>query len=347
MTRRPSHIPHNNLQVIQWNARGLTKAKLEEFKQFLSSVCPDIVLLCETHWKPYFNVMFKSYHVIKKDRPNRAGGGVAILIKKNINFSPFSLTLPDTIEAIGVSIKTSTNSQIDIISIYVPKGDCEVADIELLFNRPNPILVGGDFNGHHSMWESDTQTNKAGRSISEALLNSNSICLLTPHNLGTRIDPSTGKPTTIDLTIASSSLATSPSITTSQHMGSDHLPLTILLNASPARNTGQPATWITNDKKWNDWNALIDETLQDANFHSLTNPTEVSSTFYQSIETANLKFFKLSQPPSHKCEAQCRPWWNDECKAVVCTARKAFRKWRNSPLSSTLISEWSRAGSRS
>jgi hypothetical protein len=174
-------------------------------------------------------------------------------------------------------------------------------------------------------------------SISEALLNSNSMCLLTPHNLGTRIDPSTGKPTTIDLTIASYSLATLPRITTSQHMGSDHLPLTILLNALPARNTGQPATWIKNDKKWNDWNALIDETLQDANFHSLTNPTEVSSTFYHSIETVNLKFFKLSQPSSHKCEAQCPPWWNDECKAVVCAALKAFR---NSHLFSTLRSEW-------
>jgi hypothetical protein len=106
------------------------------------------------------------------------------------------------------------------------------------------------------------------------------MCLLTPHNLGTRIDPSTGKPTIIDLTLAPSSLATSSNITTTQHMGSDHLPLTMLLNESPARNTRQNI----NDKKWSDWNALIDETLQDANFHSLSNPTEVSSTFYKSIE---------------------------------------------------------------
>jgi hypothetical protein len=110
------------------------------------------------------------------------------------------------------------------------------------------------------------------------------MCLLTPHNLGTRIDPSTGKPTTIDLTLASSSLANSSNITTNQHMCIDHLPLTILLNASPARNIGQPATWNTNEKKISDWKALIDETLQDANFHSLlTNPMEVSSTFCQSI----------------------------------------------------------------
>jgi hypothetical protein len=205
--------------------------------------------------------LFKSYHVLKEDRPHKAGGGVAILIKKNIRFSPFSFTPSATIEAIGASILLSNNSQIDLISIYVPKGDCEVADVEHLFNRLNPTLIGGDFNGHHSMWESDSQPNMSGRSIAEAILNSNSMCLLTPRNLGTRIDPGSGKSSTIDLTIASSSLAIASSISVGQYTGSDHLPLTIVLNASPARNTGQPPTWITNDKKWNDWNAFIHNSL--------------------------------------------------------------------------------------
>jgi hypothetical protein len=314
MYSHPPLISPNNFKCVQWNARGLTKAKLEEFRQFLSSVSPDIVLLSETHWKPYFNVLFKSYHVLKEDRPHKAGGGVAILIKKNIRFSPFSFTPSATIEAIGASILLSNNSQIDLISIYVPKGDCEVADVEHLFNRINPTLIGGDFNGHHSMWESDSQSNKAGRSIAEAILNSNSMCLLTPRNLGTRIDPGSGKTSTIDLT-----------------------------NATPARNSGQPPTWITNDKKWNDWNAFIHNSLLEANFHSISDPAEATSTFNRSIEAANTKFFKLSQPPSLNCVTQCRPWWNDACKVAVKTARKAFRKWRDSPLSPTLRLEWSRA----
>jgi len=287
--------------------------------------------------------LFKSYHVLKEDRPHKAGGGVAILIKKNIRFSPFSFTPSATIEAIGASILLSNNSQIDLISIYVPKGDCEVADVEHLFNRLNPTLIGGDFNGHHTMWESDSQSNKAGRSIAKAILNNNSMCLLTPRHLGTRIDPGLGKPSTIDLTIASSSLAIASSISVGQYTGSDHLPLTIVLNATPARNTGQPPTWITNDKKWNDWNAFIHSSLLEANFHSISDPAEATSTFNRSIEAANTKFFKLSQPPSLNCVTQCRPWWNDACKVAVRTARKAFRKWRDSPLSPTLRLEWSRA----
>jgi hypothetical protein len=94
MNIHSSLIPPNNFKCVQWNAIGLTKAKVEEFRQFLSSVCPDIVLLSETLGKPYFNVLFKSYHVLKEDRPHKAGGCVAILIKKNIRFSPFSLTPP-------------------------------------------------------------------------------------------------------------------------------------------------------------------------------------------------------------------------------------------------------------
>ena len=43
------------------------------------------------------------------------------------------------------------------------------------------------------MWENETQTNKAGRTITKALLNNNFMCLLTPLHLRTTMNPSTGK----------------------------------------------------------------------------------------------------------------------------------------------------------
>lgn len=129
MTNRLTTFIPNNFTCVQWNGRGLTKARLEEFRRFLSLVKPDLVLLSETHWKPYYNVSFKSYHILKKDRPISPGGGVAILIQKNLRFSSIKLTLPDTVEAIGVSIMTPANRPIDFISAYVPKGDCEATNI--------------------------------------------------------------------------------------------------------------------------------------------------------------------------------------------------------------------------
>jgi hypothetical protein len=75
----------------------------------------------------------------------------------HINLSPQS-----TVEGIGVSIPSRNNSSTDFISAYVPKGDCEIEDIEYLLNRPNPSVICGDFNGHHNMWETTHSPTKPG-----------------------------------------------------------------------------------------------------------------------------------------------------------------------------------------
>lgn len=46
------------LTIIQWNARGLTKARLEEFRNYLSSFNLHIVLLNETFWRNIFEIKF-------------------------------------------------------------------------------------------------------------------------------------------------------------------------------------------------------------------------------------------------------------------------------------------------
>lgn len=53
------------VECMQWNARGLTKSKLSEFKQFLSLEAPDVVLISESHWSDSFLVGFRHYHVLK------------------------------------------------------------------------------------------------------------------------------------------------------------------------------------------------------------------------------------------------------------------------------------------
>nr|CAH0112720.1 unnamed protein product [Daphnia galeata] len=157
----PMFNDHGQCQDAMDTEHGLSKAKLEEFRQFLSLVTPSIVLLSETHWKKPLNIKFKSYHILQKNRPDKSG----------------------TVEAIGVSIPSRNNSATDFISAYVPKGDCEIEDIEYLINRPNPSVICGDFNGHHGMWENNSQPNKAGKSIYEAIVNSHNTCLLTPQDL--------------------------------------------------------------------------------------------------------------------------------------------------------------------
>lgn len=144
----------NPITTIQWNARGLSKAKLEEFQFFLSYSSPTIVLLSETHWSDTKNVLFSSLNVIKKNWNSQKGGGVAILVHKSIKYNVISLKHFLSFEAIAISINTSNQSIVDVISVYAPKGDTILQpEILSLFSRSNPYIIGGDFNAHHSYWE--------------------------------------------------------------------------------------------------------------------------------------------------------------------------------------------------
>lgn len=121
------------MKIVQWNARGLTKARLEEFKNFLSSSNPAVVILCETYWRSSFNVSFQSYNIFKKDRVDRQGGGVAILVHKSLQCSVLTVQSLINCEAIGVTVATSNYGQVDFISVYAPHGDFSLEEIGSFF----------------------------------------------------------------------------------------------------------------------------------------------------------------------------------------------------------------------
>ncbi|KZR97325.1 Uncharacterized protein APZ42_007874, partial [Daphnia magna] len=144
-------------------------------------------------------------------------------------------------------------------------------------------------------------------------------------------------------TITSPDLAIAASIKVGPSMGSDHLPLTITLNSTPARNSGQPERWIINNKKWAEWNKSLQESLEADNFISVSDPAEAAERFTKAMNVSNLLHFKKPKPFTEKPGEQSRPWWDEECNRLVKNARQAFRRWRKSPLSTNLRAEWSRA----
>jgi hypothetical protein len=114
-------------------------------------VNPEVALIRETHWNNGFAPKFKSHHILRKDSPNRLGGGVAISISKSLQFSTITHNPPDTIEAIGACILFRNNQHIDFAYIYIPRANCETEEIEAMLDRSNPYFLGGDFNGHHPL----------------------------------------------------------------------------------------------------------------------------------------------------------------------------------------------------
>ena len=312
---------NNNLSVIQWNSGGLSHSKLQEFKDFLHDKNPHIVLLSETHWKENKNKekenkksgpVFNGYNIVRADRKKGKGGGVAILIHTSISFKEITLPKIDCMEIVGVSISTDSGL-VDFISVYCPRGNSTTQQVCQLFDAPgNQFVIGGDFNAHHQLWEkTGTRPNRGGSSLVAALTEVTDVSLLTPKNLNTRMCPQTAKFSTIDLTFSSAFLSLDADIKVGDHLGSDHLPVFISLNTVPKQATSRAPKWLFDDKKWDQWNRLEADRLNDVEFLSISEPDTAHQTFYGAIMSASLCVHRVSKfDPSQ--QKQKPPVWYKE-----------------------------------
>ncbi|KZS19929.1 Uncharacterized protein APZ42_013513 [Daphnia magna] len=318
------------MSIIQLNSRSLTKANLVQFKAHLHKYKPLIAIISETFWKDSFTVKFKSYNVINKNRQNQNGGGVAILIHKSLQFFQFSLPATQTIEAVGASIAVKNNNTdefIDIISAYIPNGNqCYEDELKLLTQaRRSSFILCGDFNAHHGRWETScNHHNQSGRAIANLLENNEELELATPPDLGTRQNPTTLTYSTIDLALMSPHLALTAEVTKGPHIGSDHLPVHIKINAKPILTLGRAPSWDFKNANWTTWNVKVNEAVNSSEFYSTANPETKYLTFHEALMSATKASNIFLAKPSKKILAEpAQPWWNEDCRKAVAMARKA------------------------
>lgn len=118
----------------------------------------------------WFEVKFKSYNSIVKNRTDRRGDGVALLIHKFIPYTPINFPTSPTLEVTGATIMLNDHNKFDLLSVYSPQGNFSKEDFTTLIDRENSFVVCGDFNAHHTLWESHSTANRGGTSIFESLL---------------------------------------------------------------------------------------------------------------------------------------------------------------------------------
>jgi hypothetical protein len=227
----------------------------------------------------------------------RRGGGVALLLKKSLQFLVNNYPIQSSLEIISASVFTQSG-EIECFSVFCPNSNCSQEEIDLLISRPNPFILAGDFNAHHQLWKSSPTVNIAGRSIYNAIIDHPDASLITPLNLGTRIDPSSGKPSTIDLFITSSQFVLNSNISLGPFCGSDDLPIFTTPNADPIRLSSKPPSWIFLKVKWPKWNADLKNCLTSSSFHELSDPKLLYDYFKSSNLTAShMNFSFCPNPP--------------------------------------------------
>ena len=280
-------IEKSLLNIGHWNCRSINNKKLI-FNKFMRDNDFDIFGLNETKLDNNNKREFEltNYNIELKNR-NRRGGGVAILIKKNLKYSLINDLNVFNYEIIGIKVKL-VNTYINVISLYLPpdnqknKNDNQLTSE--LFNKLEqlkPFILIGDLNCHSTSWNC-RKTSTKGRILNDYLENFNLNIL--NNSKYTHYADNSSNGSVIDLMIISSDLSDKFNKFTvhPNDMLSDHLPISCTFNLK-TKHIRNPYTIYIKKTNWDTYKIELDKEL---NNYTVTNHIE---TDYKNLVTSILK----------------------------------------------------------
>jgi len=267
----------------------------------------------------------KNYKIVYSNRLNfnRAGGGVGSLI--HTDYPSEQIPIHSNLEVIAVQI--TLEAKISICNIYIPnQTPFNSSDIDNIIKQlPKPFILLGDFNSHSEYWGSAT-TDARGKTM-EKILDDNTITLLN-NGEPTRLNPSNGNFSAIDLSLSSVSLAQRISWSVlCEIYDSDHLPILMTLLSTKTLPTSSTHRWRLKNPNWDLFSTLVDTCMQE-NSQSDTSSIEDDTTFISESITraAEISIGKTT----NVVKQNLVPWWNDEIKDTIKLKNKALKTFQNS-----------------
>ena len=249
----------HNLRIVQWNAGGLSSSSRAELIAFLSGNHYDLILLQETHLSSTKKFQIPGYYTLRTDRTfgrqgpvssgtHNTGGGVLTLIHSDLAFSPVSVSSLSSQDPYSdytcVKVLLSNHSPLQFLNLYSPPIRNSPSDSrtrtfypDILPNSPDTFILG-DFNAHYPTWDRLIPPNPLGNDLFRWITSSGLEILNDPAS-PTLLHHSTGSRSSPDILLAFASLAPHCEWRTLHGLGSDHLPIEIVLPLFPVR---QPNT---------------------------------------------------------------------------------------------------------
>ena len=257
-----------------------------------------------------------------------AHGGVLLAVHQSIPAQQLTLRTP--LQAVAARIYFN-NRHISLCSIYLPPGvDFSLAELSTLFSEiPQPLIILGDFNAHHTCWGCE-RTDSRGR-ILESFMDEQSLCLL---NNGTRTHFTlpTGRTSVLDLSFLSPQLMQCFSWSVlSDPMGSDHFPVWLECQCNVILGN-RPLRWNMRRADWEAFQHQLELSLcgeDEAEGRDITieNITSVI------INTAGSCIPRTSGKPRKPPV----PWWTEACGDAIRARRRAFRAFDHRSTTENLI----------
>ena len=329
--QRNPRLSHN-LRILQWNAGGLSSSCHAELIVFFSENQFDLIFLQKTHLSATKKFQIPGYYTLRTDRTfgrqghvssgtHTTGGDVLTLIHSDLAFSPVSVSSLSSQDPYSdytcVKVLLSNHSFLQFLNLYSPPIRSTPSDSrtrtfypDILLNSPDTFLLG-DFNAHHPTWDRLIPPNPLGNDLF-CWITSSGLEILNDPASPTPLHHSTGSRSSPHISLAPASLAPHCEWRTLPGLGSDHLPIEIVISLSPVPH---PNTRIPkfNYKKasWDVYQSYIAEHLPSRDVDAL-NIHQAARSFYLFLveaAKASILFGRLGRSP--------KAWWSQEAESAV------------------------------
>ena len=335
--QRNPRLSHN-LRTLQWNAGGLSSSRRAELIAFLSGNQFDLIFLQEIHLSATKKFQIPGYYTLRTDRTfgrqglvssgtHNTGGGVLTLIHSDLAFSPVSVSSLSSQDPYSdytcVKVLLSNHSPLQFLNLYSPPIRSTPSDSrsrtfypDILPNSPDTFILG-DFNVHHPTWDRLIPPNPLGNDLFRWITSSGLEILNDPAS-PTLLHHSTGSRSSPDISLAPASLAPHCEWRTLPGLGSDHLPIEIVLSLSPVRHPNtRPPKFNYKKASWNVYQSYIAEHLPSLDVDALNihQAARSFSLFLVEAAKASIPFGRLGRSP--------KAWWSQEAESAVRERRRA------------------------
>lgn len=295
-------------RILQWNSRSILLHK-PDLINLINDYNPIVVALSETWLLPDSRFRVSGYSCLRDDNDNGYGGS-ALLIRRSLSFSQIPLPTHNfDFNVVAVRVLNIT-----IISLYIPHPHISLISplFNILYILPQPIIILGDFNAHHTSWGSHHSDSFAMALID--MFDNINVCILNDGSPTRRVYPSQNPKSAVDLSLCSPSLSSllAWSVLPLSH-GSDHFPIIISLpNRSSVSIDSCPLfKYKVSKAEFPNFISSVDIKVNDLSLTSLDNCLDNYSKFIEAFTSS-----VSARKSRHKTKVSL-PWWDPDCSLVI------------------------------
>jgi hypothetical protein len=255
----------NTTNILTWNSRGI-RNKIDELRLLIGELNIDIAIITETFLTPQIKISIPGFTSYRTDRPLRSGGGVAIFIRNTIKHIHIPNPITTNLETVIIQLTINQIPHIIAAAYNSPSDDLLSTDLDAVFGLGNAVIIAGDFNAKHPLWNC-ARVDRQGASLISYAQNTD-IHILYPDS-DTHYPTNGRSPSTLDIILAQNAPTTS-NPKTLQALSSDHLPVYFTLGWSHEVLRSQRLDYAGAD--WDGFKSHIDKHI------SLTSPLPKTPT---------------------------------------------------------------------